>query len=122
MRGAADDADLHDWLTDNAGGLVGKELVTLSTTPFYENGALVPRPMSLRVFLARTENGWQVMPGGFARIGAGTDTTAISMRNGGSVADVWVVSDTPVEPVTLRAPQIHPLRPRATRPVAQPRG
>ncbi|MES2435892.1 MAG: circularly permuted type 2 ATP-grasp protein [Pseudomonadota bacterium] len=108
LRGAGDDADLHDWLTDNAGGLVGKELVTLSTTPFYENGALVPRPMSLRVFLARTEQGWQVMPGGFARIGAGTDTTAISMRNGGSVADVWVVSDTPVEPLTLRAPKSTP--------------
>lgn len=108
MRGTADDADLHGWLTDNAGGLVGKELVTLSTTPFYENGALVPRPMSLRVFLARTPAGWQVMPGGFARIGGGTDTTAISMRNGGSVADVWVVSDAPVEPVTLRAPQSTP--------------
>ncbi|MCK7475078.1 MAG: hypothetical protein MZV49_19685 [Rhodopseudomonas palustris] len=25
--------------------------------------------MSLRVFLARTPSGWQVMPGGFARIG-----------------------------------------------------
>ena len=29
----------------------------------------MPRPMSLRVFLARTRDGWQVMPGGFARIG-----------------------------------------------------
>ena len=104
MRGA-DDADLHDWLTDNAGGLVGKELVTLSTTPVYEKGALVPRPMTLRVFLARTPQGWQVMPGGFARIGSSTDTTAISMRNGGSVADVWIVSDQPVEAVTLLAPQ-----------------
>jgi uncharacterized circularly permuted ATP-grasp superfamily protein/uncharacterized alpha-E superfamily protein len=102
MRGG-NDSDLHDWLTDNAGGLVGKELVTLSTTPVYENGALVPHPMSLRVFLARTANGWQVMPGGFARIGSSSDTTAISMRNGGSVADVWVVSDRTVEPVTMLA-------------------
>jgi uncharacterized circularly permuted ATP-grasp superfamily protein/uncharacterized alpha-E superfamily protein len=102
MRGG-DDADLHDWLNDNAGGLVGKELVTLSTTPVYENGALVPHPMSLRVFLARSNDGWQVMPGGFARIGSSSDTTAISMRNGGSVADVWVVSDRAVEPVTMLA-------------------
>ncbi len=100
MRGGGG-ADLHDWLTENARGLVAKELVTLSTTPVYENGALVPRPMSLRVFLARTPQGWQVMPGGFGRIGASTDTTAISMRNGGSVADVWVVSDAPVETNTL---------------------
>ncbi len=103
MRGS-DDADLHDWLADNAGGLVGKELATLSTTPVYENGALVPRPMTLRVFLARTPDGWQVMPGGFARIGASTDTTAISMRHGGTVADVWVVSDTPVNPVSMLEP------------------
>lgn len=107
---AGDDADLHDWVTDNAGELVGKELVTLSTTPVYENGALVPRPMTLRVFLARTPDGWQVMPGGFARIGAGSDTTAISMRNGGSVADVWIVSDKPVEPVTMLAPQSAPFK------------
>ena len=107
MRGA-NDADLHDWLTDNAGDLVGKELVTLSTTPVYENGALVPRPMTLRVFLARTADGWQVMPGGFARIGSSSDTTAISMRNGGSVADVWIVSDKPVEAVTMLAPQSAP--------------
>lgn len=107
LRGV-DDADLHGWLTDNAAGLVGKELVTLSTTPVYENGALVPRPMTLRVFLARTPEGWLVMPGGFARIGASADTAAISMRNGGSVADVWIVGDSPVEAVTMLAPQSAP--------------
>ncbi|HEX9857486.1 MAG TPA: circularly permuted type 2 ATP-grasp protein, partial [Paracoccaceae bacterium] len=102
LRGG-DGADLHRWLTDNAGALVGKELVTLSTTPVYDRGALVPRPMTIRVFLARTPEGWQAMPGGFGRIGSSPDTTAISMRNGGSVADVWVVSDTPVEAVTMLA-------------------
>ncbi len=104
MRGGGDHTELDDWLTDNAGHLVGKELVTLSTTPVYENGALVPRPMSLRVFLARTPGGWQMMPGGFARIGASEDTTAISMHHGGAVADVWIVSDTPVEPVSMLDP------------------
>ncbi len=108
MQGA-DDADLHGWLTDNAAGLVGKELVTLSTTPVYENGGLVPRPMTLRVFLARMpDGGWQVMPGGFARIGASADTAAISMRNGGSVADVWIVGDQPVDAVTMLDPQTAP--------------
>jgi uncharacterized alpha-E superfamily protein len=38
-----------------------------------------------------------VMPGGFARIGATSDATAISMRNGGKVADVWVLSDREVD-------------------------
>jgi uncharacterized alpha-E superfamily protein len=57
--------------------------------------------MSLRVFLARTPRGWQVMRGGFARIGNALDPTAIAMQRGGTVADVWVVSPRPVETVTM---------------------
>ncbi|MFU8882611.1 MAG: circularly permuted type 2 ATP-grasp protein [Rhodobacterales bacterium] len=99
----ADETDLDRWLATTASHLVGQELVTLSTTPVFENGALAPRPMTIRVFLARTPDGWQVMPGGFGRIGAGQDATAIAMRSGGAVADVWVVSDTPVEAVSMLA-------------------
>jgi uncharacterized alpha-E superfamily protein len=94
--------------------LVGQEAVTLSTTPVWAEGRLQPRPISIRLFLARTATGWQVMPGGYARIGHSRDTTAIAMQNGGSVADVWIVSDTPVDnsrmlppssPAVLRAEQ-----------------
>ena len=48
--------------------------------------------MSLRVFLARTPQGWQVMQGGFARIGSAPEPSAIAMQRGGTAADVWVVS------------------------------
>jgi uncharacterized alpha-E superfamily protein len=51
--------------------------------------------MSLRVFLARTPDGWRVMPGGYARIGRTEDPSAIAMQAGGFVADVWIVDDTP---------------------------
>ena len=103
LRGPDHGGDLDRWLVENADGLVAKELATLSTTPVYQAGGFVPRPMSLRVFLARTENGWQMMPGGFARISGSSDPTAVSMRNGGTVSDVWVVSDTPVAAQTLIA-------------------
>ncbi len=106
LRGTT--ATLDDWLTADAAGLVGQELVTLSSTPVYEDGALVPRPMSIRVFLARTPRGWQAMPGGFARIGASQDTTAIAMRQGSSVADVWVVSQSPVPADTMLSPTDQP--------------
>lgn len=92
---------IADWLTTDGRKLVGQEVVTLSTTPAWVNGKLLPRPMSLRVFAARTENGWQIMPGGFARIGSGDDVAAIAMQSGGSAADVWIVSDKPVERHTL---------------------
>ena len=81
--------------------LVGQEAVTLSTAPVLVDGLLAPRPMSLRVFLARTARGWRVMPGGYARVGRAQDATAIAMQRGGSVSDVWVVSDRPVRSETL---------------------
>lgn len=81
--------------------LVGQETVKLSTAPAWVDGALSPRPVSIRIFLARTPQGWQVMPGGYARIGRTQDATAIAMQSGGSVADVWVVSPDPVPTETL---------------------
>ena len=82
---------LSSWIESQGDRLVGQEAVTLSTTPAYAGGQLHPRPMSLRVFLARTARGWQVMSGGFARIGTSADANAIAMHAGGYAADVWVV-------------------------------
>ncbi|TNM63092.1 circularly permuted type 2 ATP-grasp protein [Aliirhizobium smilacinae] len=94
-----------DWLASEGAKLVGQEVVTLSTTPAWVDGKLTPRPMSLRVFAARTENGWEIMPGGFARIGSGDDVAAIAMQSGGAAADVWIVSDKPVSKSTLLPPE-----------------
>ncbi len=85
--------------------LVGQETVTLSTTPVYENNRLVARPMGLRVFLVRTANGWEMMPGGYARVSGGNDPKAMAMQRGGKVADVWIVSDTPVPQTSLLTPK-----------------
>jgi len=80
---------------------VGQEPVRLSTAPVYIDGRLQPRPITLRVYAARTANGWTVMPGGFARVGSSNDTSAIAMQRGGQAADVWVISARPVERVSL---------------------
>ncbi|MER9352051.1 circularly permuted type 2 ATP-grasp protein [Mesorhizobium sp. M0514] len=93
-------------IESDGSGFVGQEAVTLSTTPVYVGGWLEPRPASLRVYLARTPDGWTVMPGGFARVGLSLDPTAIAMQRGGQAADVWVVSDRSVERETL-LPQEH---------------
>ncbi|MDX3976547.1 circularly permuted type 2 ATP-grasp protein [Shinella sp.] len=92
---------IAEWLATDGVKLVGQEAVTLSTTPAFVDGELAPRPMSLRVFAARTRSGWQIMPGGFARIGAGANVAAIAMQEGGSAADVWIVSRKPVERTSL---------------------
>lgn len=89
---------LQGLLDTEAGYLVGQEAITLSTSPAFVDGALRPRPMTLRVFLARHADGWTAMPGGYARIGRSNDVTGLSMHAGGSCADVWVVSEQPVVP------------------------
>ncbi len=94
-------AKLLERLERDGGALVAQEAVKLSTTPVYVHGSLEPRPATLRVYLARTADGWTVMPGGFARIGFSLDPTAIAMQRGGQAADVWVVSDRPVPQDTL---------------------
>lgn len=103
FRGDAPES-LSDWIAANAARLVGQEAVTLSTTPVWSEGRLVPRPMTIRVFAARTAEGWTFMPGGYARIGRSGDATALAMQAGGSVADVWVMAPQPVPPDTLVAP------------------
>ncbi len=92
---------LADLLKNNGHTLVGQEAVTLSTTPAWQNGQLVPRPMCIRISMGRTEDGWAVMPGGYARISAGNDAKALAMQRGGKVADVWVTSPRRVKTPTL---------------------
>ena len=83
---------------------VGQELVQLSTLPTVGPDQLEPRPFSLRVFATRDAQGhWSVMPGGFARIGEHFDVRAALMGEGAFSADVCIVSERAVAPVTLMA-------------------
>lgn len=98
-----DAAQLAALLQASGRDLVGQEAVTLSTTPVFESGTLVPRPMCVRISLGRTADGWVVMPGGYARISAGDDAKALAMQQGGKVADVWVTSPKPVPTPKMRS-------------------
>ncbi|MCK0195723.1 circularly permuted type 2 ATP-grasp protein [Ancylobacter sp. 6x-1] len=80
---------------------VGQEAVHLSTMPVWRKGKLEPRPFILRIFLAATEEGWQVMPGGFCRVSESRDSRAVTIQHGGRSADVWVLDERPVEQTTL---------------------
>ncbi len=95
------EGELADFIERGAANLVAQEVVTLSTTPAFHNDVLTPHPMSLRVFLARTLKGWQVMPGGFARIGAHGKSPLLGIQSGGSSADVWIVSKKTVRTETM---------------------
>jgi uncharacterized circularly permuted ATP-grasp superfamily protein/uncharacterized alpha-E superfamily protein len=94
-------AELIERIEREGQSFVGQEPVKLSTAPVHVKGRLEPRPITLRVYAARTDSGWNIMPGGFARVGSAADASAIAMQRGGQAADVWVVSTTPVERVSL---------------------
>jgi uncharacterized circularly permuted ATP-grasp superfamily protein/uncharacterized alpha-E superfamily protein len=79
---------------------VGQETVKLSTMPVWTGGRLEPQPFTLRVFVVATVDGYKVMPGGFALVGP-HDLGAVSMQRGARSADVWVLSDGPVQQTTL---------------------
>jgi uncharacterized circularly permuted ATP-grasp superfamily protein/uncharacterized alpha-E superfamily protein len=70
---------------------VGREPLRLSTAPVWDKGRLIPRPFAIRVFVARTPDGWRVMPGGLARFAEREDVRLLSMQRGGRSGDVWVL-------------------------------
>ena len=77
------------------------------------NASLIePHSYMLRVFaLSSGSDGWQVLPGGLARI-ATTDSGIASMQRGGSSADVWVQAGQPnfldaIHPQQLEKSPLH---------------
>jgi uncharacterized circularly permuted ATP-grasp superfamily protein/uncharacterized alpha-E superfamily protein len=80
---------------------VAQERVEFSTAPALEKDGLAARPVGLRVFLVATEKGYRVMPGGLTRVSPETGSKFISMQRGGTSKDTWIISDLPVEDVSL---------------------
>ncbi len=98
---AADRAALRQAIDFEPHLFAAQEWVTLSTAPTWTEHGLQPRPVGLRVYLVATENGYEVMPGGLTRVAPEGGRRSISMQRGGTSKDTWVLSDRPVEEVTL---------------------
>jgi len=80
---------------------VGQERVELSAAPSWSGEGLVSRSLALRVYLVATPDGYRVMPGGLARMAPDAGGRLISMQRGGAAKDTWILSDEPVDDVTL---------------------
>ncbi len=78
-----------------------QEAVTLSSMPVWRDGRLQPRPFTLRLFVARLGERWQVLPAGFVRIADDLDARAVSLQRGAATADAWVLAHGPVAETTL---------------------
>jgi uncharacterized alpha-E superfamily protein len=80
---------------------VGQEGMQLSTAPFWSGEGLVrAEPLTLRVFVAATKDGYRVMPGGLALLTRDGDPRAQRPTSDYS-KDVWVRSDQSVDTFSL---------------------
>ncbi|MEM9021875.1 MAG: circularly permuted type 2 ATP-grasp protein [Planctomycetota bacterium] len=81
---------------------VGQEWLPLSSAPVWNDGSPIARRVMLRVFAASDgRGGYRVMPGGMARVASPTASHVVTMQRGGGSKDTWVVSNTPVERISL---------------------
>ncbi len=111
---ASEASAVRDEVRRSGHAYVAQEMVSLSTTPVWLNGALQPRPMSVRMFLAAAEDGYTVMPGGLTRVAATNDPRAVVLRRGQGAKDTWVLSDEAVSNFSLLRTPSHVLEPRRT--------
>jgi uncharacterized circularly permuted ATP-grasp superfamily protein/uncharacterized alpha-E superfamily protein len=72
---------------------VAQEWVRLSQAPTWsdEHEQFEPRIVGLRLYAVATANGYEIMPGGLARVAPESGTEVISMQSGGSSKDIWVL-------------------------------
>ncbi|MBX3705565.1 MAG: circularly permuted type 2 ATP-grasp protein [Pseudomonadales bacterium] len=103
---AASDQDLPDRAALEAAlamhpqDYVGIERINTSTVPCLSaEGTLRAVPMVIRVYVAATANGYQVMPGALVKV------SGVDLGTGVPVSkDAWVLSREPIEPETLLKP------------------
>lgn len=79
----------------------GQEIVSRSSTPIWTGSAVEPAYAALRTFLAATDEGPVVLPGGLARVSRRNEPLFVSLQRGERSKDAWVVSDRPVRRVSL---------------------
>lgn len=85
---------VHDRLTRSPGDLVAQSRHAASIAPFWTvDDGLQPRPVVVRVFLVATGEGYRAIPGGLARVPGDADPFKISMQQGGTAKDVWIVAE-----------------------------
>ena len=107
---AQDKQDLIQAITRRGHEYVGREIVSPSTTPFWGIGEhLRPAPMTLRLYLTATKDGYSVMPGGLARVSVQSDPRAHWHEPGDFSKDTWVKGDGIFEQPTVAIPPHHTL-------------
>ncbi|MEI6159695.1 MAG: circularly permuted type 2 ATP-grasp protein, partial [Roseococcus sp.] len=97
-----------EWLErPNQGGVAAIAMPQLPVAPSLENAVLTPAPFILRMFAVSDGAGWQVLPGGIARLVTPGAKLTGRLPGGGWCKDVWVPAD-PSEAIIGPAAQSGP--------------
>lgn len=83
---------------------VGQEPLALSTVPTFEGDQVVARPVVMRCFVAATEDGFSVMPGGLVRVAPDLDRAMVRLQQSGQAKDAVVLTSGPVDEFSLLRP------------------
>ncbi|MGE0809260.1 MAG: circularly permuted type 2 ATP-grasp protein [Immundisolibacter sp.] len=83
---------------------VAQAVIPPQPAPSFTGRALAMRPVLLRAFLTAGNDGYRVLPGGFARVAPRADTRFISNQAGAMGKDVWVLASEPEAEVAYVAP------------------
>ena len=96
--------DLLREIQERGYDFVGQEKLTLSTAPVWSgDNALEAAPVVLRLYVAVTADGYQVMPGGLTRVSIDSNPLTDWLASGDVSKDTWALSDRPVETFSLLA-------------------
>lgn len=103
---AAERCALAEEISFLGAGLVAEETIGFSEAPAFDRGRPLRRPFAVRLFVARTADGYEVMPGGLAMTVDPHSVVAKSTPDG-HTRDVWVLSDDEQRPhVSLWRPML----------------
>ena len=97
----SEQAELRERILHKPYLYTGQEMVSFSTAPSLVDGQVEPRHAILRSFLVAGEDDYIAMPGGLTRIASREGELVVSNRAGGLSKDAWVLSNEPVEYVSL---------------------
>jgi uncharacterized circularly permuted ATP-grasp superfamily protein/uncharacterized alpha-E superfamily protein len=101
--------------------LVAEEKIGFSVAPACTPDGLVPRPFAMRLYVAMTAGGYEVMPGGLAMSVDPDRAVALSAPDG-HARDVWIVSESEQPPhVSLWRPTLETARVQRSQRVIQSR-
>lgn len=95
---------LQDWracIEQDPAAYTVQHFVPYAQAPVWAQGQIHMRAAALRVYaLADGKGGWHVLPGGMARI-ASRGAGPVSMQQGGSSLDTWVLTDGHVDTFSM---------------------